>query len=124
MTTRRLRWNSRPTWCGIHSRVLSFSSAPNSSPRFWLARPASEISLADIIRAIDGQLLGVPGEPPEDVNYPGPAEPMRRVWIALRAFGPTVLETVTLGDIVSGELWLLALVAVIEVHLELPTVSG
>jgi Rrf2 family protein len=73
---------------------------------FWLARPASEISLADIIRAIDTQLLGVRGEPPEDVIYSGPAEPLRRVWIALRAFGPTVLETVTLADIVSGELWL------------------
>lgn len=74
---------------------------------FWLARPASEISLAEIIRAIDDQLLGVLGEPPEDVSYSGPAEPLRRVWIALRAFGPTVLETVTLADIVSGELWLL-----------------
>jgi Rrf2 family protein len=73
---------------------------------FWLARPASEISLADIIRAIDGQLLSVRGEPPENVAYQGPAEPLRRVWIALRAFGPAVLETVTLADIVSGELWL------------------
>ena len=40
------------------------------------------------------------------MTYPGPAEPLRRVWIALRAFGPTVLETLTLADIVSGELWL------------------
>jgi Rrf2 family protein len=73
---------------------------------FWLARPASEISLAAVIRAVDGQLLGVPGEPPDNVTYQGPAEPLRRLWIALRAFGPTVLETVTLEDIVSGELWL------------------
>jgi Rrf2 family protein len=73
---------------------------------FWLARPASEISLADVIRAVDGQLLGVPGEPPENVTYPGAAEPLRRVWVAAHAFGPTVLETVTLADIVGGELWL------------------
>jgi Rrf2 family protein len=73
---------------------------------FWLARPASEISLADIIRAVDGQFLSAHGEPPENVTYPGPAEPLRRVWIALRAFGPSVLETVTLADIVAGELWL------------------
>jgi Rrf2 family protein len=73
---------------------------------FWLARPASEISLADVIRAVDGQLLRLDGEPPEDVTYPGAAEPLRRAWIALRAFGPTVLETVTLADIISGELWL------------------
>ena len=38
---------------------------------FWLARPANEISLADIIRAIDGQLLGVRGERPENITYPG-----------------------------------------------------
>jgi Rrf2 family protein len=73
---------------------------------FWLARPASEISLADIIRAVDGQPLSVRGEPGENATYPGPAEPLRRVWIALRAFGPSVLETLTLADIVSGELWL------------------
>jgi Rrf2 family protein len=73
---------------------------------FWLARPASEISLADIIQAVDGQFPGAHGEPPEGVTCPGPAEPLLRVWIALRAFGPTVLETVTLADIVSGELWL------------------
>ena len=73
---------------------------------FWLARPASDISLADVIRAVDGPALGVDGDPQENVNYPGQAEPLRRVWIAVRAFGPTVLETVTLADIVSGELWL------------------
>jgi Rrf2 family protein len=71
---------------------------------FWLARPASEISLADIIRAIDGQLLGVRGERPENISYPGAAEPLQRVWIALRANERAILETVTLGDIASGEL--------------------
>ena len=73
---------------------------------FWLARPATEISLAAVIRAIDGQLPSVRGEPPDSVTYPGAAEPLRRVWVAVHAFGPTVLETVTLTDIVSGELWL------------------
>jgi Rrf2 family protein len=71
---------------------------------FWLARPAVEISLADIIRAIDGQLLGVRGERPENVSYPGAAAPLQRVWIALRANERAVLETVTLSDIVTGEL--------------------
>jgi Rrf2 family protein len=71
---------------------------------FWLARPANEISLADIIRAIDGQLLGVRGERPENISYPGAAEPLQRVWIALRANERAVLETVTLADIVSGKL--------------------
>jgi Rrf2 family protein len=85
------------------SNIVRSKRGPDGG--FWLARPASEMSLADIIRAIDGQLLTTPGEPPENVTYPGPAEPLRRVWIALRAFGPTVLETVTVADIVSGELW-------------------
>ena len=71
---------------------------------FWLARPASEISLADIIRAIDGQLLGVRGERPENVTYPGAAEPLQRVWIALRANERAILEDVSLEHIVSGHL--------------------
>jgi Rrf2 family protein len=86
------------------SNIVRSQRGPDGG--FWLARPASEISLADIIRAIDDQLLVVRGEPPEDLTYPGPAEPLRRVWIALHAFGPAVLETLTLADIVSGELWL------------------
>jgi Rrf2 family protein len=73
---------------------------------FWLARPAAEISLAEVIRAIDGQILDQDGERAGTATYPGPAEPLRRVWIALRAFGPSVLETLTLADIISGELWL------------------
>ena len=71
---------------------------------FWLARPANEISLADIIRAIDGQLLGVRGERPENVTYPGAAEPLQRVWIALRANERAILEEVTLAHLVSGAL--------------------
>ena len=71
---------------------------------FWLAKPAADIALADIIRAIDGQLVGVRGERPENVTYPGAAEPLQRVWIALRANERAVLETVTLQDIVSGKL--------------------
>jgi hypothetical protein len=54
---------------------------------FWLARPAAEISLAEVIRAIDGQILDQDGERAGTATYPGPAEPLRRVWIALRAFG-------------------------------------
>src|ERR1700733_12314344 len=61
---------------------------------FWLARPASDISLADIIRAIDGPLVGTPG----------PAEPLQTVWIALRANERAILEDVTLEHIVSGHL--------------------
>jgi Rrf2 family protein len=71
---------------------------------FWLARPAGEISLADVIRAIDGPLLGVRGERPENLGYTGAAEPLQSVWIALRANERAILEEVTLEHIVTGNL--------------------
>jgi len=71
---------------------------------FWLARPAGEISLADVIRAIDGPLLGVRGERPENVGYTGAAEPLQSVWIALRASERAILEEVTLEHVVTGSL--------------------
>src|SRR6266478_9821200 len=71
---------------------------------FWLAKPANEISLADIIRAVDGQLVGVRGERPENLGYIGAAEPLQSVWIALRANERAILEDVTLEHIVTGEL--------------------
>jgi Rrf2 family protein len=71
---------------------------------YWLARPAAEISLAQIIRAVDGPLANVRGLPPEEVEFPGAAEPLREVWIAVRASMRRVLETVTLADVVSGDL--------------------
>ena len=84
------------------SNIVRSQRGPDGG--FWLARPAAEISLAEIIRATDGQLLGVRGERPENVTYPGVAEPLQQVWIALRANERAVLELVTLSDIVSGKL--------------------
>ena len=84
------------------SNIVRSQRGPDGG--FWLARPAAEISLAEIIRAIDGQLLGIRGERPENVSYRGAAEPLQRVWIALRANERAVLEKVTLADIVSGNL--------------------
>ncbi len=71
---------------------------------FWLARPAEEISLADIIRAIDGPLLGVRGERPENLGYIGVAEPLQTVWIALRANERAILEDVNLAHLVANAL--------------------
>jgi Rrf2 family protein len=71
---------------------------------YWLARPAAEISLADVIRAIDGPLVGVRGERPEDLGYEGPAKSLQLVWIALRASERNILEQVSLADVASGEL--------------------
>ena len=71
---------------------------------YWLAKPAEEITLAEIIRAVEGPLASVRGERPEVLAYEGEAEPLQRVWIALRANIRDVLEAVTLADIVAGDL--------------------
>ena len=71
---------------------------------FWLARPADEITVADVIRAVDGPLANVRGVRPESVTYAGTAEPLREVWVAVRASLRRVLETVTLADLARGEL--------------------
>jgi len=71
---------------------------------YWLARPAAEISLADVIRAVDGPLANVRGVRSEQVAYQGTAEPLRDVWVAVRASLRNVLEQVTLADLARGDL--------------------
>jgi Rrf2 family protein len=71
---------------------------------YRLARTASSITLADVIRAIDGPLAAVRDVAPEDLSYPGPAAPLRDVWVALRASMRTVLETTSLADVARGDL--------------------
>src|SRR6201992_4540349 len=62
------------------SNIVRSQRGPDGG--FWLARPATEISLAEIIRAIDGPLLGVRGERPENIEQPGAAERRARVGVA------------------------------------------
>ena len=69
-----------------------------------LARSPSEISVADVLRAVDGPLAEVRGTPPEAVRYVGSAEPLQRVWIALRTNMRGVLESVSLADIAGNRL--------------------
>ena len=69
-----------------------------------LARPAAEITVADVIRAVDGPLAAVRGERPESVSYDGAAASLQRVWIALRKNVRDVVEHVSLADLASGEL--------------------
>jgi Rrf2 family protein len=71
---------------------------------YWLARPADEISLAEVIRAVEGPLANVRGNRPESLAYEGTAEPLRDVWVAVRASLRSVLEQVTLADVAAGEL--------------------
>jgi Rrf2 family protein len=71
---------------------------------YRLARPASEVAIADIIRAVEGPLADVRGIPPEAIEYPGVAEPLQRVWIATRASLREVLEATTVADVAAGSL--------------------
>ena len=68
--------------------------------RRLLARrgPADEITVADVIRAVEGPLANIQDSAPRRPNYPGPAERLRDVWIAVRANLRAVLENVTLAD--------------------------
>ncbi len=71
---------------------------------YWLAKPADEVSVADIVRAVEGPIAHVQSTPPEAIEYSGNSAPLQEVWIAVRASLRAVLEQVTLADIVSGEL--------------------
>jgi Rrf2 family protein len=71
---------------------------------YWLAHPADEVSLADVIRAVEGPLVGIRGQRPEEVEYAGSAEALQTVWIALRANLRKVLEQVTIADVAAGKL--------------------
>jgi Rrf2 family protein len=71
---------------------------------FRLAKPAGEVTIADIIRAVEGPLASVRGGPPEETSYPGASEALPRVWIAVRANLRRVVEHVTLADVASGRL--------------------
>jgi Rrf2 family protein len=71
---------------------------------FRLARPANQITVADVMRAVEGPLASVRGGPPEDASYGGAATALARVWIAVRANLRAVVERVTLADVAAGRL--------------------
>ena len=71
---------------------------------YWLARPAEDVSLAEVIRAVEGPIANVRGLGPHEVEYPAPAGRLQEVWIAVRASLRNVLESVTLAHVASGEL--------------------
>lgn len=71
---------------------------------YWLALPAKEVTIADVVRAVEGPLADVRGQRPEDLEYLGAARPLRDVWLASRATLRAVLEHVTIADIAAGKL--------------------
>lgn len=71
---------------------------------FLLERAADKISVADVIRAVEGPLANVHESRPEELSYTGPAEALQEVWIAVRASLRAVLESVSIADLASGDL--------------------
>jgi Rrf2 family protein len=69
-----------------------------------LARAAAQITVADVLRAVEGPLAAVRGEAPESLHYRDSAEPVQLVWIALRTNMRQILEGVTFADLAGGHL--------------------
>ena len=85
-----------------HARIVQ--SHRGAEGGYGLARPASGITVAEVIRAVEGPLANVHESRPEELEYVGPAGPLRDVWIAVRASLRSVLEHVTVADLASGSL--------------------
>ncbi|KOU43097.1 MULTISPECIES: RrF2 family transcriptional regulator [Streptomyces] len=71
---------------------------------YRLAKPADSISIADVIRVVDGPLVSVRGVRPPDLSYTGPAESLLPLWIALRSNVRAILDGVTLADVAGSDL--------------------
>jgi len=71
---------------------------------YWLAHPAQEVNLAQVIRAVEGPLVGIRGQRPEEIEYSGSAAALQQVWVAVRANLRAVLEQVTVADVAGGDL--------------------
>jgi Rrf2 family protein len=82
--------------------LVSGQRGPDGGYR--LSRPAEEITMADIIRALDGRLVEVQGRRPEEAHYEGAATHLQLVWIAVRSSLRSVLEGFTLADVLAGDL--------------------
>jgi Rrf2 family protein len=71
---------------------------------YWLARPAGEVTIAELIRAVEGPLANVRGIRPEQAEFEGKAQSLQRMWVCVRASLRSVLEEVTVADLVAGKL--------------------
>jgi Rrf2 family protein len=71
---------------------------------YWLAVEAGRVTIADVIRAVEGPLATVRGESADDLDYAGEAVALKDVWLSLRDNVRAVLETVTLAQVTAGEL--------------------
>lgn len=79
-------------------------SQRGSEGGYWLSLPPEKITVADVMRAVEGPLATVRSSRPETLEYDGLAEPLQYVWVALRTAIRSVLDTVTIADLISGKL--------------------
>jgi Rrf2 family protein len=85
-----------------HARLIQARRGAKGG--YWLAKPPDQITIADVIRAVEGPLANIHEAAPEELRYTGPAERLRDVWVAVRANLRAVLESITLADVASGTL--------------------
>jgi len=85
-----------------HAGIVRSQRGPDGG--YALAQPATQVNLADVIRAVDGPLANVRGDRPENTAYAGAAKPLTDVWIAVRAALREILEHTTLADLAAGKL--------------------
>jgi Rrf2 family protein len=85
-----------------HARLIRSQRGADGGYR--LARPAETITIADVIRTVEGPIASIRSERPDELSYVGSAASLRDVWVALRASMRSVLESVTLADVARGEL--------------------
>jgi len=71
---------------------------------YRLGRPADQITVADVSRAVDGPLALVQGQRPEHIEYDGTSRHLGELWVGLRAAVRSVMENVTLADLLAGSL--------------------
>jgi Rrf2 family protein len=79
-------------------------SQRGSEGGYWLAKAPEDVSIADIIRAVEGPLATVRGERAEDLDYPEGVEGLQELWVAVRSSLRNVLDRVTLADLAGGQL--------------------
>lgn len=71
---------------------------------YVLTHPPGEVAIGDVLRAVDGPLAEVRGHRPEETSYDGTAEHLQQLWVAVRAAVRSVLDEVTLDDVLRGRL--------------------
>jgi Rrf2 family protein len=85
-----------------HARLIQARRGAKGG--YWLARDPAEITIADVIRAVEGPLANIHEHAPEELHYAGAAERLRDVWVAVRAGLRSVLENATLAEVSRGDL--------------------